>query len=284
LWNPEGAILALQVVPYFWETGRFAALTLMLGAAGVTGLAYGIVRRRYARALAALEQRQAIERERARIARDLHDDLGAGLTQVTLLTHTAKGLLQHPEKAAERLEAIQASAHQMTQAMDEIVWAVNPQHDSLDSLAAYLGKFAQDFLGSASVRCVLDFPLALPSWPLTAEVRHGVFLAFKEALHNVIKHAAATEVHIALTVASEFFSLSVEDNGVGLCSSPPPATSTHGRIASGLGVKGMKQRLEQFGGEVILTDRVGGGTAVQFRISRQSGAPGSTRAKPGQVL
>jgi signal transduction histidine kinase/ligand-binding sensor domain-containing protein len=284
VWNPAGAILALQVVPYFWETGWFAALTVMLGAAGVAGLAFGIVRRRFARALVGLEQRQAIERERARIARDIHDDLGAGLTQVTLLTHTAKGLLQHPEKAAERLDAIQASAYQMTQAMDEIVWAVNPQHDSLDSLVAYLGKFAQDFLGSASVRCMLDFPLALPSWPLTAEVRHGVFLAFKEALHNVIKHAAATEVHIALTVAPEFFSLSVEDNGVGLCRSPFPATSTHGRIASGLGVKGMKQRLEQFGGEVILTDRVGGGTAVQFRISRQSGAPGSARVKPGKVL
>ena len=279
VWNPAGATLAFQVVPYFWETGWFAALMVVLGAVGVAGLAYGVIRRRYARVLVELEQSQAIERERARIARDIHDDLGAGLTQVTLLTHTAKGLLQHPEKAMERLEAIQASAHQMTRAMDEIVWAVNPQNDSLDSLAAYLGKFAQDFLRSASVRCVLDFPLALPPWPLTAEVRHGVFLAFKEALHNVVKHASATDVHIALTVATDGFTLVVEDNGIGLRNARPQPMSVEGRVASGLGLAGMRERMRQIGGELRLADRPVQGTTVELKIRTPPGAKKS--ALPG---
>ena len=82
--------------------------------------------------------------------------------------------------------------------MGEIVWAVNPQHDTLDSLATYLQKFAQSFLQTANLRCRLDLPMELPSWTVNAEVRHNLYLAFKEALNNVVKHAAASEVRISL--------------------------------------------------------------------------------------
>ncbi len=251
------------------QPGWFAAATLGVGAAAVGGLAYWLVRRRYWRALVILEQRQAIERERARIAHDIHDDLGADLTQATLLTHTAKGLVQNPRQTTGRLEELQGVLRRMTQAMDEIVWAVNPQHDSLDSLVAYLGKFAQDFLGSAGIKCVLDLPLELPSWPLTAEVRHGVFLAFKEALHNTVKHADATEVHIALLVAPDEFALQVRDNGLGIGNARSSDKPVEGRIASGIGLEGMRQRLQQIGGEVHLTEPSGGGTTVQLTISRK---------------
>jgi len=157
----------------------------------------------------------------------------------------------------------------MTQAMDEIVWAVNPQHDSLDSLVAYLGKFAQDFLGSAGIKCVLDLALELPAWALTTEVRHGVFLAFKEALHNAVKHAGATEVHVVLVVAPDGFSLQVKDNGLGIANTRSSEKLVEGRIASGVGLEGMRQRLEQIGGEMRVTESLGGGTAVELVISRE---------------
>ena len=99
--------------------------------------------------------------------------------------------------------------------MDEIVWAVNPRHDTLESLATYLEKFAQDWLATAGIRCRLDLPLQFPEWHLTSEVRHNVFLAFKEALHNAVKHSGASEVLIRLAVKEKSFELAVEDNGRG---------------------------------------------------------------------
>ena len=92
------------------------------------------------------------------------------------------------------MDQIYRTARELTRAMDEIVWAVNPKHDTLDSLVTYLGRFAQTFLSAPEIRCRLDVPLSVPAWALTAEIRHHVFLAFKEALNNVVKHARASEV------------------------------------------------------------------------------------------
>ncbi len=97
--------------------------------------------------------------------------------------------------------------------MDEIVWAVNPQHDTLDSLVTYLGKFAQEFIQAAGIRCRLDLPFQLPAWPLTAEVRHNLFLSFKEALNNAVGHAVATQVDVSIVIRLDGFTLSVKDNG-----------------------------------------------------------------------
>src|SRR5208337_1959162 len=107
------------------------------------------------------------------------------------------------------------TARELTRSMDEIVWAVSPRHDTLESLATYLEKFAHDWLAGVGIRCRLDLPLQFPEWHLTSEVRHNIFLAFKEALHNAVKHSGASEVLIRLTVKEKLFELAVEDNGHG---------------------------------------------------------------------
>ena len=150
------------------------------------------------RKLEVIHRQQAIERERTRIAKDIHDHLGANLTRISLLSQSAHGELENPAQAAAQLERIYNTSRELTRSMDEIVWAVNPQHDTLDSLASYLGNFAQEYLVSINIRCRLDVPLHLPHWPITAETRHNVFLAFKEALHNVVKHSGANEVSVFL--------------------------------------------------------------------------------------
>jgi len=153
--------------------------------------------------------------------------------------------------------------------MDEIVWAVSPHHDTLDSLVNYLGKFAQDFLNVAGIRCRLVVPIQLPAWPLTAEVRHSLFLAFKEALHNVVKHAAATEVRVSLTLAKSGFSASIEDNGRGFDpASVGTAATTNDplRIAGGNGLANMRKRIAGIGGECQVDSAPGKGTTVRFIV------------------
>jgi signal transduction histidine kinase len=217
------------------------------------------------RKLLIIERQQALERERARIAKDIHDDLGAGLTRISLLSESVPSEEVQPAQAAEALNNIFATAHEMTQTMDEIVWAVNPRHDTLDSLATYLGKFAQDFLETAGVRCRLEMPIDLPCWRMEAEVRHNLFLAFKESLNNVLRHANATEVRISLAITGEGFIIVIQDNGKGFdCNGAQAAPLLSGRAGNRNGLVNMRQRLAQLGGRCEIASAVGQGTRVEF--------------------
>ena len=156
------------------------------------------------------------------------------------------------------------TARELTRAMDEIVWAVNPRHDTVEGLANYLEKFALDFLGAAGIRCRLDFPEHYPSWPLTSEVRHNLFLAFKEALHNVVKHAAAPEAFIALRLGADTLELAVQDDGRGF--QPGQLNPTQDRVAGGNGLDNMRRRLHKIGGTCDIQSAAGKGSEVVFRI------------------
>jgi signal transduction histidine kinase len=268
IWNDEGAAYSFQVLPHFWQTWWFRLLSGLAAAALVAGSVWFIARRRLHRKLERLERQQAIERERARIAKDIHDDLGASLTRITMLSQSVRGEVEESAPAARDLDRIYTTARELTRAMDEIVWAVNPKHDTLDSLATYLGRFAQDFLAAAHVRCRLDVPMHLPAWPLTAETRHNLFLAFKEALHNIVKHAAAAEVRVSLIIERQAFTLCIEDQGRGFLTQTPAkvAAPDSARLATGNGLSNMQQRLAEIGGRCEIQSAPGTGTKVAFIV------------------
>jgi signal transduction histidine kinase len=269
VWNEAGGALAFTVLPHFWQTWWFRSLAGLNAAALVAGSVLFATRRRMHLKLERIERQRAVERERARIAKDIHDDLGASLTRITLLSQSARGELDHAPEAAADVDRIYRTARELTRAMDEIVWAVNPQHDTLDSLATYLGRFAQDFLNAVHLRCRLDLPMQLPAWPLTAEVRHNLFLAFKEALNNAVQHADASEVRISLDIEPAGFALRVEDQGRGFATDNQGAGDSSrraGRPASGNGLANMHQRLTEIGGRCDIQSAPGGGTKVTFFV------------------
>jgi ligand-binding sensor domain-containing protein/two-component sensor histidine kinase len=265
VWNTLGATLAFTIHPHFWQRWWFVLLEILAAATLLVLIVLTLARRRMKMKLERLERQRAIERERARIAQDIHDNLGASLTRISLLSQSAHSELHDAEHAAIQLDRIYSTSRELTRAMDEIVWAVNPQHDTLDSLANYLGKFAQDFLGPLQIRCRLDVPVDLPHWPVTAEVRHNLFLAVKEALHNVVKHAAASEVSVTLTIAANTFTYAIRDNGRGF-SPDAPASNAEGRIAGGNGLVNMRARLEKLGGACDIESAPGNGTAVKLTV------------------
>jgi len=271
VWNETGATLSFTVLPHFWQSWWFRALSGCAAAVTIGGVVWLVTRRRMRRKLERLERQQAVERERARIAKDIHDDLGASLTRITLLSQSARGELDHPVQAALSLDRIYGIARELTRAMDEIVWAVNPKHDTLDSLASYLGRFAQDFLAAANVSCRLDLSSQLPAWPLMAEVRHNLFLAFKEALHNAVKHSAATEVQVSLTLQAPAFVLAVEDNGCGFAVGESSASQ---RSLRGNGLSNMQRRLAEIGGLCQIQTVPGNGTRIHFIVPVPVHGPG----------
>lgn len=269
VWNDVGGALAFTVLPHFWQTWWFRGLAGLNAVALVAGSVLFATRRRMRYKLERIERQRAVERERTRIAKDIHDDLGASLTRITLLSQSVRAELDNAPEAAADVDRIYRTARELTRAMDEIVWAVNPQHDTLDSLATYLGRFAQDFLNAVHIRCRLDLPMQLPAWPLTAEVRHNLFLAFKEALNNAVRHADASEVRVSLNIEPTGFALYLEDQGHGFATDTKGAgdsSSMAGRLASGNGLANMHQRLTEIGGRCDIHSVPGEGTKVTFFV------------------
>jgi signal transduction histidine kinase len=150
----------------------------------------------------------------------------------------------------------------LTRAMDEIVWAVNPRHDTLDSLTNYISSYAQDFLGAAHIRCRLAMPLAMPEVSVRSEVRHNLFLAFKEALNNVVKYSGANEVRLTLQFVPGGFTLTVADNGTGFDSQ----RLADADAASGDGLHNLRSRLAQIGGHSQIHSAPGKGTRIEFFV------------------
>jgi signal transduction histidine kinase/ligand-binding sensor domain-containing protein len=274
VWNESGASLKFEVLPYFWQTGWFRFLGVLATALAAGGAVWFETRRRMRRRLELAERQRDVERERSRIARDIHDDLGAQLTRITMMSESARGDLANSGRVAAGLEKIYDTARELTRSMDEIVWAVSPRHDTLEGLATYLEKFAQDWLAGVGIRCRLDLPLQFPEWHLTSEMRHNVFLAFKEALHNAVKHSGASEVLIRLTLKAESFDLAVEDNGRGFAAGEKArgVSPAQGRAASGNGLENMRRRLMAIGGSCAIQSASGAGTKVIFSVQLKASA------------
>lgn len=256
VWDEIGSTLAFTVAAPFWRTWWF----LGLSGAGAAGAFAALVRRlsvrKLRRNLEQLEQQNALARERARIAADMHDELGSRLTRIGLLGELARRDALRPEQIARHLDHITHQSRELAKSLDEIVWAVNPRNDTLDRLAAYIVHYTEEFLDATPIRCRLDVPADLPALPLTAERRHNLFLAFKEALNNVAKHSGATEVQVRLAVHPPWIELSVADNGRGF---ETPSSD-------GDGLLNMKARLADVGGEFVLTASPDGGTIVALRM------------------
>jgi signal transduction histidine kinase/ligand-binding sensor domain-containing protein len=266
VWNEPGAELKITIVPRWWQSlwAQFLYVLALVLIVAVLVRTWSL--RRLHRRLERLKHEQSIERERTRIAQNIHDDLGASLTRISLLTQSA----QHENAAlTAKFEEIYETAHSITRSMDEIVWAVNPKCDDLENLVYYVGNFAQGFLGFAGIRCRLDLPEAPPKFPLTSQVRHNLFLCCKEALNNVAKHARATEVTITITVSQSSLQITVADNGRGIAAAGKSATTTGkaGRTSSGNGLKNMRARMEEMGGECAISTQTEAGTIVTFTIA-----------------
>jgi signal transduction histidine kinase len=204
------------------------------------------------------ERNRALEQERARIAKDLHDDLGANLTQIVFLSERVEVARHDGHDVARWFDLIPATARRTIQSLDEIVWAVNPQHDSLESLANYISQFAQEHLTLAGVRCVLDVPMVLPSVPLSAEIRHNLLLTTREALQNAVTHAMATEVQLTLKLNDQGLNITIADNGRGF--------DQYAASLNGNGLQNMRRRLEAVGGQLEITSRPGAGTSVNLFV------------------
>jgi len=259
VWNETGDSLAFYIEPHYWETRWFKMALGLATFAMIATAAAMIQRQRYRRRLERVERQREMEEERARIARDLHDDLGTSLTQISLLSALANREQTPAAEAKELIQEVRGRAKEMVIALDEIVWAVNPKNDSLTGLVSYLGHFAEEFFRASTIRFRLDIPPQLPDVPVSAESRHHLFLAFKEAVNNAARHSRATQVQMCVEIMADGLKVRVEDNGCGF-------SSIANQSPTGNGLANMKRRLEQIGGHAEIQSAAGSGTITIFRF------------------
>lgn len=250
-----------------WALSGYGLAVVML----VAGIVRIVSHRRLRFTLARLEQQQSLERERMRIARDMHDEMGSKLTKISFLSEHAQVDARAAGPLAQKIEAIAQTSRDLLKTMDEIVWVVNPRNDTVENLANYLSHYAVEYFQNTSIDCELRLPREIPRFALSSEMRHNLFLAFEEALNNVLKHSGATAVVVEMTVHGREFELKVTDNGRGFNPAQPAGSGTPaGR--GGNGLKNMRQRLETLEGGCVVTSRPGEGATVILRL-RLSGEP-----------
>jgi signal transduction histidine kinase len=244
--------LALVLHPHFWETGWFYGCSTLVVILAVAAAVHLVVKHRAGRELARLERRHALEQERSRIARDIHDELGAGLTKIGKL---AEGWND---------AAVTQATRDVVQALDEIVWTVNPRNDTLENMASYLIHYAEQFLRPAGIACRLDVPVSLPDVTVGAAVRHNLYAAVKEALNNAVKHGAPRQVHLGLELDGDVLTVTVQDDGCGFTPSSPAGGCD--------GLANMGHRLEALGGRLLLQSEPGQGTHITMQLRLNGGS------------
>jgi len=236
--------------PWFWLLVGLAAASLLFS---VWRYLAGI----------RLEREHALQQERSRIAQDLHDNIGASLAQIGLLTEQVEQAMDNPEEMRAQLDRIFHVSHATAKELDTVVWAVDPENDTLEEFARYVHGYAEDYLGMAGIRCHFTTTAALPELHLSARLRHHLLMIVKEALHNVVGHAAASLVTLRIGFDHHQIRLEIADDGRGL-----PKTAD---MRPGNGLQNMKNRAAEIGGTCeILPTESGGGTVVRLAVPVKS--------------
>ena len=209
------SVLAFKIPPPIWERPLFWILAGLASTGGVFALTKIADRQRTRNTLAEIEQRHSLEKERARIARDIHDELGASLAAIGLMSSRTRQKLPADSETASQLEEISRRATQTARQLAEIVWAVNPARDSLENLVDFACQFAQEHLELSNIRFRTEIPEELPELSLPSSARHEAFLAVKELVHNAVRHGKPTLVVLRIRFRPGWITLEVEDNGCG---------------------------------------------------------------------
>jgi signal transduction histidine kinase len=269
LMNGPADMVVLRPGPWWTPGHTIATIGLLSGGILIAGgwvlllrRAVGLRTKELAREIEErqrMERHREMEQERSRVAHDLHDELGAALTEVGMLAGLVKSTAVPEHKKGGYLDRLSEVSHDTVTALDEIVWAVNPRYDSVGGLAGYFLLFAQRFLELPGIRCRPRISESMTAHPLGSHQRHGLFLAFKEALNNIVRHSGASEVLLSIDVEEGNLRIRVSDDGCGF-------DPLSGHPLGSEGLANMAERMAKLGGKCDISAEPGEGTMVEFTL------------------
>ena len=212
-----------------------------------------------------LDRERIMERERGRIARDIHDGLGVSLTQIALQCEVMQDEVEDPDQMRQHVAELSQSSQDVARALDEIVWAVTPANDTVEQFVAFVGQFVETTLRAAGLSCRLALPVELPALSMSATRRHQLFVIIKEALNNVIRHANAQTVRFTVTMTDRLLTLTVADDGCGF-DMEHASQGDPDRLFGGNGLSNMRKRMSEIGGSFDIQSKPGEGTNLICQV------------------
>ncbi len=251
IFSDHTTILHIRITPSFWQSIWF----YLLLALAMAGLLYYLHHLRIQRLL-------HVEKVRTRLARDLHDDMGSTLSTINILSNMALKKADTDHKTAkEYISRISSNSSRMMEAMDDIVWSINPVNDNMRKVAARMKEFAGNALEAQDINYRFNIDEEAKDLGFDMDTRRGIFLIFKEAINNILKYAKCTEVNISMQVQKKCFVIRIADNGVGF--DPNKEVAAH----RGNGLKNMQKRAEgMHGGKLSIETALGKGTTLTLKI------------------
>lgn len=260
----EEISIPFDVLPPPHQRWQFWAVIVLAIVVALLWIRKLILTRAMQKERAIAERQKILEQERSRIARDLHDDIGAGLTEIAMQSDLVRQEVTSgtTEKALQRIESVCLSAIGLIRSVDEIVWAMNPANDTLDQFTNYLSQTTEEFLDAASIRVRFQIPSALPAVALQGKMRHNLYLVVREALNNLTKHASCDLVTLKVDYTNQLLKISVQDNGCGFITEETEALHS----ANNDGLTNMQNRMLEIGGNYQITSNPEKGTHIEFHL------------------
>lgn len=255
---------AFVLRPPWWRTWWFITLAVLTAIGVVVAVTRWAAIRVLQRRLALLEAQAGVERERLRLARDLHDEIGSGLGRVILFAGEAGRHKADAGQLDAALDRVRGTAQELVQHAREIVWAVSPQHDALASTVERIADYTEETLRAAGISCAIQLPAVIPDVTLGSEARHNLFLAVKEAVHNCVKYSGAATAVFSLSLADGWLTIVLRDHGRGFAPGE--------KRGSGHGLANLAARAEALGGTATITSEPGLGATVTLRVPIDAGA------------
>lgn len=258
-WSPKTELLSFTIQTPFYKTKWFLVVLISLIVILTILIVKKIQKIRYQNKIRELEHRHAVEKERLRISKDMHDEVGASLTRISILSELAKNQQAEPLKAQQTIEQISEISGGVIDEMSEIIWAMNPRNDTLDSFCSYVRQHTSSYLETAGINCFFVFPDENMAQVMSSEFRRNLFLTVKEAIHNIVKHSGAKHVNFSMSFKHPCLEMIIRDDGSGF----EPGRNNHW----GNGLINMRKRLEELGGRFEVDSVVGKGTKIQFSVN-----------------
>jgi signal transduction histidine kinase/ligand-binding sensor domain-containing protein len=257
VWNEKPFSIIIEIIPPFWMTWWFRLIVFLSAIFSIVGSVRYFELKKIKQKIKSLEEKQSLEKERKRIARDMHDEIGANLTRISLLSSILSSQSDKDKNSAS-LNQITCSVNETVEKLDEIVWAINPSNDNLKNLIAYISEYAENFFEASEIKCRFSLPETIVEINLTSEKRHHLFLVVKEALNNILKYSKAKRVSISLIIEPLFFKFIIKDDGIGF----NPETKS----LTGNGIRNMEERISLIQSEFELISAEGKGSEIRLKI------------------
>ncbi len=256
-WGKEDAVTIFIQAP-FWKTTWFYGSLILISIGAIIGATRLVAQRKFDKRLREIEKQRVVLEERERISKDIHDDLGSGLSKISILSELAKQSKGMDEFTQRQLNKISESSHELIDNLSELIWSHSPANDSLKKLLWYIREHLSPIFDGTNTNLIISIPELPEDKEVPAAWRRNIFLVTKESLHNVLKHAGATQSSLTFSIDHEKLKIVMADNGKGF-----DVTS---RLTAGNGLRNIRKRIMDCGGEVQIESSHGSGTILHIEV------------------